>query len=293
METIVLRATGCTRFPRFRSVQSPTNILFATEECTGCSEHATKWNAFMHKRALSPRFSPSGRQPLAPLPTCRPGMCRARLGDFRRPRIRASTALFSLSLSLPSSAPGSLMQVALDAARQGEEAASCRVAFPFVGSPRDRDSRSCTASSKRPSIDGPRCTRGRAATRRVRREYLSSLRNFDHPLRQKTAASAAESAQIRYSSSKGLFIVFLSFFLPFPLFLSPLLLQANVTKSAAANALRSGLPLENREEELLPRGESIPRCLWWSKGDCRNERRMASGENGREGCHEERGWMAL
>jgi len=115
---------------------------------------------------------------------------------------------------------------------------------------------------------------------------------FYHPLRQKTAASAAESAQIR-SSSKGLFIVSLSFFISFSLFLPPLLLQANVTKSAAANALRSGLPLENREEELLPRGESIPRCLWWSKGDCRNERRMASGENGREGYHEERGWMAL
>lgn len=98
---LVLRATGCSRFPRLRSMRSPTNILFAMKECTVCGEHATKSDAFTHKRAFSPRFPSSGRQPLAPLPTCRPGMCRARLGDFRRPRIRASTALFSLSLSLP------------------------------------------------------------------------------------------------------------------------------------------------------------------------------------------------
>lgn len=96
---IVLRATGCTRFLRLRSVQSPMNILFAMEKCTVCSNHATKSGAFTYKRAFSPRFLPSGRQPLAPLPTCRPGMCRARLGDFRRPRIRASTTLFSLSFS--------------------------------------------------------------------------------------------------------------------------------------------------------------------------------------------------
>jgi hypothetical protein len=56
--------------------------------------------------------------------------------------------------------------------------------------------------------------------------------------------------------------------------------RADITKSAAANAFRSGLALENREEELLPRGESIPRSLWRSKGDCRNGGEEGGGGQG-------------
>lgn len=104
----------------------------------------------------------------------------------------------------------------------------------------------------------------------------------------------------RYTSrdvGNSLFFSFLSFsfsVLSFPYSLFPL--RADVTKSAVANALRSGLPLENREDELLPRGESIPRSLWWSKGDCRNQQRRGGAQKatiaGRDAVEGE-GWLAL
>lgn len=76
------------------------------------------------------------------------------------------------------------------------------------------------------------------------------------------------------------------------------LFRADIVKSAVAYALRSGLPLENREEELLPRGESIPRSLWWSKGDCRKGmkevvavRRVVDGWHRKSGWHWDRRWL--
>lgn len=197
---------------------------------------------------------------------------------------RINGAVFSLplflSLFLPSSAPGSVMRVALDAARQGEEeAASCRDALPPSVRRFSTRSRFSLASNKRPSIDGPRCTRrGRAAARVRRGLFLSSSRNLSSPPLTENNGIRANKILLE----QGVLYCFTSSF-SFFFSLSPLLLRANVTKSAAANALRSGLPLENREEELLPRGESIPRCLWWSKGDCRNERR-------RDATKREGGW---
>lgn len=136
------------------------------------------------------------------------------------------------------------------------------------------------------------CFRHRAEFHRRR------LRRYRLDLAADMAPIAINLTQTRYTSQDvgKLFILFsfsfspslalFSFLLPFSTF--PL--RADVTKSAVANALRSGLPLENREEELLPRGESIPRSLWWSKGACRNERRRGGAEKAGEGCHGEGGW---
>jgi len=96
--------------------------------------------------------------------------------------------------------------------------------------------------------------------------------------RGRFATDQFNANEMHFLGCRELFIFSLSLSLSFSRFflfllaLSPFLLRADVTKSAAANALRSGLSLENREEELLPRGESIPQSLWWTKGDCRNER---------------------
>jgi len=143
----------------------------------------------------------------------------------------------------------------------------------------------CRANTH-PSIDRPCCTRGSAPARtRTRRGFLSSRRHF----RRRNARSAPspvalESARSRLHSetrrpfislSLSLSLPFLSLFsflssfpsrFPFFPLRSSFHPRADVSKFAAADALYSRLLLENREEELLLRGESIPRSLWWSKG---------------------------
>lgn len=177
---------------------------------------------------------------------------------------------------------------------EGEEAASCRVALP----PSVRRFSTRSRFSLVPRLINVRRSMGPAALGVAPRRGFAEDSCHRHAI---LSPPSAENNGIdgrlnrrKYSFDKGFLYCFSFFFSFFFFFPSPFLLQANVTKSAAANALRSGLPLENREEELLPRGESIPSSLWWSKGDCRNERRRrVSGESDREGCHEERGWMAL
>lgn len=83
------------------------------------------------------------------------------------------------------------------------------------------------------------------------------------------------------------FSAFLSVFFSLDLLLSSSHPRADVTKFAAADALYSGLLLENREEELLLlRGESIPRSLWWSKG-------RTAGTKGRMGKWRKRWWLGM
>lgn len=194
---------------------------------------------------------------------------------------RINGAVFSLSLSLSSSSKAPATRwcesrwMLRDREKKLRRAAS-RCHRPSVGSPRGRGSRV-------PRLISVRRSMGPVALGVAPRRWIAEDSRHRHGiLSPPSAENSAIDGWIRVNKiflGQGSLYCFSFFILSFSLCLSPLLLRANVTKSAVANALCSGLPLENREEELLPRGESIPRSLWWSKGDCRRraERRKRQG----------------
>lgn len=295
METfIVSRATGCTRFLRLRSVQSPANILFVIEVCSERSNTRRdrarlRGNARFH-RVLRRVGDSRWRRCRRVVRGCVPrgsATSGARASAHQRRRFLSFPLSPFESARLGDASRVGCCEIGRRSCVVPRRAAAVRPSVLHEVEVLARVSRLISVRrSMGPVALGVAPWRGIAEDSRHRHGILSPP----------SAENSGIGGWIRANKillGQGSFYCFSLFILSFSFFLSPLLLRANVTKSAVANALRSGLPLENREEELLPRGESIPRSLWWSKGDCRNERRRASGESGREGCHEERGWMAL
>lgn len=143
---------------------------------------------------------------------------RARLGDFRRPRIGASAGA-ALSERAPVAVQPRWMP------REGEEAASCRVAFSTRSLALANNA--CLANT-RPSIDGPRCTRGRVAVW-TRDRVLSSSRSFVTAAYGGIGLDLAadrdqfNANEVHFSGCRELFIFSFSFSLAFFLFLLTLL----------------------------------------------------------------------
>lgn len=171
------------RFSRLRSTQG---ARIRCRRRIGC-DLRDRERRLREKRASSPRSPAGGRQPLARLPTC-PGTCTARGSATSGARASAhQRAPHSPSAPRRRCKPRWMP-------REGEEAASCRVAFSTRSLALANNA---WLANTRPSIDGPRCMGGRVAVRTRGRVPSSSRRFYRRRLRLNRLDLAADIGTAR------------------------------------------------------------------------------------------------